>query len=307
MKIPFYIKLFFTFIIFAILLLGFASFAFNNFYKINNDNKEKEDIVNILKHQEITFKSYIKSFDEKIFLLSEKNFLEMDDKEDTLDLLKKILFNNENILEFKVVSLDAQEILKVINKDGIIKIVENDKLQNIYSNSYYKNVRTLKEQEIWHDNSNIEKPSIVNFILRDKNNFLVLKVDFSNFFADIYTNFSKKTLVISNNDIVINGEDKNILIENKRFDLYKNELSNIKNSNSYSTNDFMSLKTYLNENKYFIFIINIEHELNNGYFKEYYKSIIIIGLVLSIVLAILFSEPIAKLNKKMEDENKILI
>ena len=67
MKIPFYIKLFFTFIIFAILLLGFASFAFNNFYKVNNENKEKEDIVNILKHQENAFKSYIKSFDEKIF------------------------------------------------------------------------------------------------------------------------------------------------------------------------------------------------------------------------------------------------
>ena len=287
MKIPFYIKLFFTFIIFAILLLGFASFAFNNFYKVNNENKEKEDIVNILKHQENAFKSYIKSFDEKIFLLSEKNFLEIDDKEDTVDLLKKILFNNENILEFKVVSLDAQEILKVINKDGIIKIVENDKLQNIYSNSYYKNIRTLKEQEIWHDNSNIEKPSIVNFILRDKNNFLVLKVDLSNFFADIYSNFSKKTLVISSNDLVVNSENKNTTIENKKFELYKKELLNIKNNNSYSTNDFISVKTYLNENKYFIFIVNIEHELNNGYFKEYYKSIIIIGLVLSIVLALL--------------------
>ena len=255
MKIPFYIKLFFTFIIFAILLLGFASFAFNNFYKVNNENKEKEDIVNILKHQENAFKSYIKSFDEKIFLLSEKNFLEIDDKEDTVDLLKKILFNNENILEFKVVSLDAQEILKVINKDGIIKIVENDKLQNIYSNSYYKNIRTLKEQEIWHDNSNIEKPSIVNFILRDKNNFLVLKVDLSNFFADIYSNFSKKTLVISSNDVVVNSENKNSTIENKKFELYKKELLNIKNNNSYSTNDFISVKTYLNENKYFIFIV----------------------------------------------------
>ncbi len=74
MRIPFYIKLFFTFIIFAILLLSFASFAFNNFYKVNNENKEKEDIVNILKHQENAFKSYIKSFDEKIFLLSEKTF-----------------------------------------------------------------------------------------------------------------------------------------------------------------------------------------------------------------------------------------
>lgn len=306
MRIPFYIKLFFTFIIFAISLLSFASFAFNNFYKVNNENKEKENIVSILKHQENSFKAYIKSFDEKIFLLSEKNFLEMDDKEDTVNLLKKILFNNENILEFNVVSLDAQEILKVTNNDGNIKIVENDKLQNIYSNSYYKNIRTLKEQEIWHDNSNIERPSIINFILRDKNNFLVLKVDLNSFFTDIYTNFDKKTLVLSNNNIVINSENKNILIDDKKFDIYKKELENIKKSDSYSTNDFVSTRTYLNENKYFIFIVNIEHELNNGYFKEYYKSIIIIGLVLSIVLALLFSEPIAKLNKKMEDENKNL-
>jgi len=308
MRVPFYIKLFFTFIVFAILLLGFASFAFNNFYNGNNQKKEKENIVNILKHQENSFKAYIKSFDEKIFLLSEKNFLEMDDKEDTVNLLKKILFNNDNILEFKVVSLDAQEIIKVINKDGNIKIVENDQLQNIYSNSYYKNIRTLKEQEIWHDNSNAEKPSIVNFILRDKNNFLVLKVDLSSFFADIYVNFDKKTLVLSNNDILINAQnvDPNISNEDKKINLYKKELENIKKSDYYSTNEFVSIKIHLNENKYFIFIVNIEHELNNDYFKEYYKSIIVIGLVLSIVLALLFSEPIAKLNKRMEDENKNL-
>jgi two-component system, sporulation sensor kinase A len=306
MRIPFYIKLFFTFIVFAILLLGFASFAFNNFYKVNNQKKEKENIINILKHQENSFKAYIKFFDEKIFLLSQKDFLETEEKDETLSLLKKILFNNDNILEFKVVSLDAQEILKVVNKDGNINIVEADKLQNIYSNAYYKNVRTLKEEEIWHDNSNAEKPSIVNFILRDKNYFLVLKVDLTSFFNDMYKNFDKKTLVLSNNDIVVNGENKNLLLENKKFEIYKKELFNIKQSDYYSTNDFVSLKTYLNENKYFIFIVNIEHELNNDYFKEYYKSIIVIGLVLSIVLALLFSEPIAKLNKKVEDENKNL-
>ena len=227
MRIPFYIKLFFTFIVFAILLLGFVSFAFNNFYKVNNQNKEKENIVNILKHQENSFKAYIKFFDEKIFLLSQKDFLETEEKDETLSLLKKILFNNDNILEFKVVSLDAQEILKVVNKDGNINIVEPDKLQNIYSNAYYKNVRTLKEEEIWHDNSNAEKPSIVNFILRDKNYFLVLKVDLTSFFNDMYKNFDKKTLVLSNNDIVVNGENKNLLLENKKFEIYKKELFNI--------------------------------------------------------------------------------
>lgn len=70
MRVSFYIKLFLAFIVFAILLLGFSSFAFNNFYKLHNQKKEKENIINILKHQENSFKSYVKSFDEKLFLLS---------------------------------------------------------------------------------------------------------------------------------------------------------------------------------------------------------------------------------------------
>ena len=292
MRVSFYIKLFFAFIVFAILLLGFASFAFNNFYEFHNQKKDKENIVNILNYQENSFKSYVRFFDEKLFLLNQKNFLQIEDKEKSLELFKKILFNNENILEFKVISLDAQEIIRVTKDLGNIKIVPEEKLQNIYSNSYYKNIRTLKEEEIWHDNSNLEKPTIINFILREKNYFLILKVDFSSFFIDIYKNFDKKTLVISDNNIVVNSDDKN-------FDSFKKDDISL-------TNQFISKKIYLNENKYFIFITNIEEEVNNNYLQEYYKSIIIIGLGLSIILSLLFSKPIAKLNKIIEDENKDL-
>ena len=227
MRISFYIKLFLAFIVFAILLLGFSSFAFNNFYEFHNQKKEKENIVNILKYQENNFKNYIKFFDEKLFLLSQKNFLESEDKEKSLDLFKKVLFNNENILEFKVVSLDAQEIIKVTNNEGNIKIIEKEKLQNIYPSSYYKNIRTLKEQEIWHDNSNLDNPTIINFILREKNYFLILKVDFSDFFAEIYKNFDKKTLVISDNNSLVNSENKNLNIfsQEKSFEIYIKELN----------------------------------------------------------------------------------
>ncbi|MBY0541054.1 MAG: PAS domain-containing sensor histidine kinase [Campylobacterales bacterium] len=285
MRVSFYIKLFLAFIIFAILLLGFSSFAFNNFYEFDKQKKDKENIVNILNHQENSFKSYVKLFDEKLFLLNQKNFLQIEEKEKSLDLFKKILFNNKDILEFKVISLDAQEIIKVTNDLGNIEIVPEEKLQNIYSNSYYKNIRTLREQEIWHDNSNLEKPTIINFILREKNYFLILKVDFSSFFADIYTNFDKKTLVFFDNNSVIN---------------------NIKKDDIYLTNQSISKNIYLNENKYFIFITDIEQDVNNNYLQEYYKSIIIIGLGLSIILSLLFSKPIAKLNKIIEDENKDL-
>ncbi|MBP9490023.1 MAG: PAS domain-containing sensor histidine kinase [Aliarcobacter sp.] len=285
MRISFYIKLFVAFIIFAILLLGFASFAFNNFYKSHNQKKEISDITNILKYQEDSFKNYVKSFDEKLFLLGQNYFLEEKNEKKLLDLLQKVLFSDKNILEFKVVSLDAQELMKISNKENI-QITQNEKLQNIYSNSYYKNIRTLKEQEIWHDNSNLEKPTLVNIILRDKNYFLILKVDFSTFFKERYNIFDKKTFIIANDNILLNSENKSI--------------------NFSDSEKFISKKVYLNDYKYFNFILNIEYETNNEYFKEYYKSIIIIGLLLSIFLSLLFSEPISKLNKRIEDENKNL-
>lgn len=298
MRVSFYIKLFLAFIVFAIILLGFSSFAFNNFYEFHNQKKDKENIVNILNYQENSFKNYVRFFDEKLFLLNQKNFLQIKDKEKSLELFKKILFNNENILEFKIISLDAQEIIRVTNDLGNIKIIPEEKLQNTYSNSYYKNIRTLKEQEIWHDNLDLEKPTIINFILRERNYFLILKVDFSSFFANIYKNFDKKTLVISDNN-VLNSD-------NKSLDIFEKDLNNIKKDYIYLTNQFISKKIYLNQNKYFIFITNIEQEINNNYLQEYYKSIIIIGLGLSIILSLLFSKPIAKLNKIIEDENKNL-
>ena len=275
MRVPFYIKLFIAFVIFAILLLGFTYFAFNNFNNLYTEKKEKDNIENILKYQEDSFKEYVKSFDEKMFLLTLKDFTKIEDKQKQLEVFKKFLFVDETILEFSLVSLDAQEIFKVTNSSGNLKIIDNEKLQNIYSNSYYKNIRTLKEEEIWHDLES-ETPTIVNFILRQEKHFLVLKVDFTQFFSQMYNRFDKKTLILSNNKTI------------------------------YSNDNFASKKSYLNENKYFVFIINNKTELNKSYFEEYYKSIIIIGLILSILLSLLFSEPIAKINKKIEDENKDL-
>lgn len=275
MRVPFYIKLFIAFVIFAILLLGFTYFAFNNFNNLYTEKKEKDNIENILKYQEDSFKEYVKSFDEKMFLLTLKDFIKIEDKQKQLEVFKKFLFVDETILEFSLVSLDAQEIFKVTNSSGNLKIIDNEKLQNIYSNSYYKNIRTLKEEEIWHDLES-ETPTIVNFILRQEKHFLVLKVDFTQFFSQMYNRFDKKTLILSNNKTI------------------------------YSNDNFASKKSYLNENKYFVFIINNKTELNKSYFEEYYKSIIIIGLILSILLLLLFSEPIAKINKKIEDENKDL-
>ena len=46
MKVSFYIKLFLAFIIFSILVLGFVSYLFDNFYTFYDDIKKCECCIN---------------------------------------------------------------------------------------------------------------------------------------------------------------------------------------------------------------------------------------------------------------------
>ena len=52
--------------------------------------KKKDNIENILKYQEDSFKEYVKSFDEKMFLLTLKDFIKIEDKQKQLEVFKKV-------------------------------------------------------------------------------------------------------------------------------------------------------------------------------------------------------------------------
>ena len=77
MRVSFYIKLFFAFIVFAILSPSLKALYFLYLYEYYNQKKDKENIVNILNYQENSFKNYVRFFDEKLFLLNQKNFLHL--------------------------------------------------------------------------------------------------------------------------------------------------------------------------------------------------------------------------------------
>ncbi|RXI36299.1 PAS domain-containing sensor histidine kinase, partial [Arcobacter aquimarinus] len=132
MKVSFYIKLFIAFVIFAILLLGFSSFAFNNFYTFHNEKKHKEQNYNILNHQEDIFKTYLKNYDEKLWLL--KNTLSnFKDEEKKIEFLKIFLKEDKNIKLFKIVSLDANEKLKIEKQNDDINIYKPNQLKRIFT------------------------------------------------------------------------------------------------------------------------------------------------------------------------------
>lgn len=270
MKVSFYIKLFIAFVIFAILLLGFSSFAFNNFYTFHNEKKHKEQNYNILNHQEDIFKTYLKNYDEKLWLL--KNTLSnFKDEEKKIEFLKIFLKEDKNIKLFKIVSLDANEKLKIEKQNDDINIYKPNQLKRIFTSSYYKDIRVLKNREILHY---ISSSSTIKFILRNEDSFYILKIDLKEIFSKIYNNFSIKTVV---------------------FD-----------SSEKLNKDFFYKEIFINEKQYYTFVLQDILTNKDNYIKDYYESVIVIGFCMALVLSLLFSEPIAKLNKKVEEENKKL-
>ncbi|MCB9096945.1 MAG: PAS domain S-box protein [Arcobacter sp.] len=270
MKVSFYIKLFIAFVIFAILLLGFSSFAFNNFYTFHNEKKHKEQNYNILNHQEDIFKTYLKNYDEKLWLL--KNTLSnFKDEEKKIEFLKIFLKEDKNIKLFKIVSLDANEKLKIEKQNDDINIYKPNQLKRIFTSSYYKDIRVLKNREILHY---ISSSSTIKFILRNEDSFYILKIDLKEIFSKIYNNFSIKTVV---------------------FD-----------SSEKLNKDFFYKEIFINEKQYYTFVLQDILTNKDNYIKDYYESVIVIGFCMALLLSLLFSEPIAKLNKKVEEENKKL-
>lgn len=280
MRISFYIKIFFAFVIFAILLLGFSSFTFNNFYEFHNEKKEKEHSLNILNHQKDIFNSFIKNYDEKLFLV--QNSISKKEKDDEIiEFVTRSLFNDKNILSFVIVGLDSKEKLKIEKKSNETEITQNNRLKSIFTKEYFKDMRILKYNEILHYSSDINNSFIIDFIIRNKNDFYVITIDIKEIFDKINNDFSKKTFMSdikenSNKDLIFDKE--NYFIE----------------------------KIYINEKQFFILAIKNEKNVNNDYIKDYYESIIVIGFCIALFLSLLFSEPIARLNRKIEDENKKL-
>lgn len=194
MRISFYIKIFFAFVIFAILLLGFSSFAFNNFYEFHNEKKEKEHSLNILNHQKDIFNSFIKNYDEKLFLV--QNSISKKEKDDEIiEFVTSSLFNDKNILSFVIVGLDSKEKLKIEKKSNETETIQNNRLKSIFTKEYFKDMRILKYNEILHYSSDINNSFIIDFIIRNKNDFYVITIDIKEIFDKINNDFSKKTFM----------------------------------------------------------------------------------------------------------------
>lgn len=282
MKVSFYIKLFLAFIIFTILILSFISYSFKNLYRFYNEKQDNQTIQNILKQQEDKFLEYLKKYDDKL-LIFQSIIPTFQNQSEIIDFIENVVFKDKNILTFKIVSLDSKEKLKLFNNEENTTIAKNHRLENLFSKNYFKEMKVLKYQEIFYfcDTDDIKT---INLSIRNKDNFYILELNLNNLLQDISKNFSKKTLIIS---------PKAIFLDDSRPIDFKEE-------------DYLSKKVYINDKKYFTFLINKKDELKKDFIEEYYKTIVITGFIIAFFIAFIFSIIISRLNRNIEEDNKKL-
>ena len=120
----------FIFIIFSILILGFVSYLFDNFYTFYDDKQDKHLSENVLKQQEDKFLSYLKKYDEKLLLI-QSIIPEFKNQNEIINFIENTLFEDKNILTFKIVSLDSKETLKLYNEKNT-KLLRDYNLKNLF-------------------------------------------------------------------------------------------------------------------------------------------------------------------------------
>ena len=281
MKLPVFSKVFLVFSLFAFGLFGILFLVFNNFYYLNSKNEDKKKSEYILNEQEIIFKDFIKRYDEKIVLI-ESIVSKLNDEKQIIDFIENIIFKDKTILSFKIVSLNAKETLKLNNNFGeSIKVVEYNNLRNLFATNYFKYMRVLDYQEIYHYSLNDSKNTI-NFIIRSKDNFYSIEINLKNILETIINKYPKKIFIVNNYNDYINSAIPN--------DLNKNE--------------YIIKKIEIEDDISFTFLIQLDKEFEEDFIVNY-KKVVSSPVVISLfILSFIFSLIITYLLNKRLDINK---
>ncbi|MGB5793537.1 PAS domain-containing sensor histidine kinase, partial [Poseidonibacter sp.] len=217
---------------------------------------------------------------------------------------------------------NAKEEIRVNNLNFKNQLASKNNLQNKSIDDFFKSVRDLKVDEIWHssiilnnDFGEISKPlkSIIKFVIRTKDAFIIIDLDTKIIFDLLKNSFNEKFYILD--------KDGNFLLHdkyswskyffpNKTVDILDSKYKKqILNENIFHSNTFITKRFYLSKDSYIIlFIYKNEYELSDLFsnLQEYIYSIMIIVLLISLLLSLFLSNPLTKLNTKILDKNKIL-
>ncbi|RXI25302.1 sensor histidine kinase [Aliarcobacter trophiarum] len=280
MKMTFNIKLFSAFILLIIIILLVINIAFHKYYTEYSNKVESDKLEYILDAKSDSFLNFIRKYDEKLGLV-ERFLSNNSDKKDVTNNIKKYIFEDKNILNFKIVSFSSKESLKLYNQNANRNIPVKG-LRTLYMEPYFKELQNLDRFEIFHfcEDGNRD---FLNFAIRGEKEFYIIKVDLKTLFDNISSSHSNRILIQDTHGVF--------------FDLSKTEIN---------SRDYISKKVYIKDNKFYTFYIKKASNTQDVLRNDYYSFIILFIFILAIVLAYIFTTIINRDNKKVEDENKKL-
>lgn len=329
MRIPFYIKIFLAFMLFSFILLLSFTVLFKNFYEKDLVKKEHQNITQSLISKENIFNEYVKSihtqmmaiYDSKIFNEFMQN---KTNEEEVVDFFKLMMQNNDDVIQMKILNFTGKEIVRVNKTSKGLQKVPYEELQNKIMQDYCKEVRTLKISQMWYSNFDVNKEQgeishpitfVMRFVLKTQKGFLSVVVDINHI-------LNKMHKVYAHNSFIIDHEGNFIFHKNAKYNwskyfmgnqtlykLYQKDAKQILTSNKVTTQEYMSQRIFINSHDYMIVLTQFDKNAYENYFKtfkEYFLTLLIIGCIIAIILALVFSEPIAKLKNKTDEENKNL-
>jgi PAS domain S-box-containing protein len=328
MKVPFFIKIFIAFLLFASILLGFSAYIFQSFYANDFQKKQFEQIEQTLNNKQHYLKQYLNTLNEQLLNIGHtqtlQNYMNRGHGQEALiELLKLLMKNNTMILQAKYITLNSKERLKLFYKNNMLVQAQEDELQSIRTHSCFKHIVALQQGEIW--NSYFEpqlfkgevlnaKQNVLKVVLRVEHGFLTLVVDANTLMQTMQDMDSKNSYIIDNKGYFIIHQNQaynwsQYLFSNKTIHSMYEKSREILEQKSMQTTDFISKKVYINDQDFIILLTQIDKKAYEKYFKNfksYLWTIFIIGLVIAIFLALIFSEPLSKIYQKAQKINENL-
>lgn len=318
MRLSFYTKLLFTFIFFAVFVLAFSSYLFAYFYKEHHKTKEIKSIEILFNYQEKKVKNYLLDIENRLNSINEDKLLD--------EQIDFILKSDRKIKAYSFMNLKGEELRSYRKTGKNILQIKKEELKSISKEDIYRDLISLKIGEVWNssfdidDKKNIDfsKPFLyeIKFIKRVKKGFISLTFDARPFFDDLENIFLNKRLYVIDETAHFIIHEKKEYNFSKFFAINKTvhnqfmmDAKSILENNTFQTKEFISKKFYLTSGKYFIILIKFDKQaqaLHFEEFKKYIYSILMVGLFIAVILALIFSEPIANQNEKIEKKNRDL-
>ncbi|MDD2639398.1 MAG: PAS domain S-box protein [Arcobacteraceae bacterium] len=329
MRVPFYIKIFLAFMLFSFILLLLFTLLFKNFYEMDLVKKEHQNIKESLILKQQIFDEYIASINTQMMAIHDSKifneFMQNKTNEDEMvDFFKLMMQSNNDVIQMKILSFTGKEIIRVNKTSQGLQKVSADELQNKIMQDYCKEVRALQTGEMWYSNFDVNKERgeisypitfVMRFVLKTHKGFLSVVVNVNHILDKIHKVYSHNSFIVDNEGNFILHKDakyhwsKYFISNQTLYKLYNKEAKQILTSDSVVTEEFMSQRIYINSQDYMIVLTQFDKNAYESYFKtfkEYFLTLLIVGFIIAVILALIFSEPIAKLNKKTEEDNKNL-